>query len=96
VGFTSGTQSSKGAHGLALVRDNTLGLEVSGNYPWYDVTMSKPDYTPGEHVSAVYSASNTNTQIWYLKAFCYNEAPGDSSEVTRCITRSFVVMEIAA
>jgi hypothetical protein len=96
VGYTSGVNSSKGAHGLALVRDNTLGLEVNGNYPWYDVTINKPDYTPAEHVTAVYSASNTNAQTWYLKAWSYNETSGSTNEVTRCISRSFAIMEIVS
>jgi len=96
VGYDIGTQSNKGAHGVVIVRDNTLGLEINGSYPWYDALVTKPDYSPPDYVSAVYSASNTNAQTWYLKSFCYNEADGNSSEITNCISRSFVVLEIAA
>jgi|14_taG_2_1085336.scaffolds.fasta_scaffold57127_2 hypothetical protein len=96
VGYTSGVQSSRGAHGIVIVRDNTLGLEVNGNYPWYDATGGKIDYAPPDYVVATYSASNTNAQTWYLKSFCYNEEAGSSSETLKCISRSFVVLEVAA
>jgi len=96
VGYSAGTRSDKGAHGLVAVKNNAAGFDPNGTYPWYTgPSVLTPGYLPSDLLHVTCLAGDTNAQTWDLKSYAYNETNGSASESVLVVSRTFTVMEVS-
>jgi hypothetical protein len=94
VGMTDLTQSSKGAWGCSLVKDNVTGYQRS-NYPYYRAS-DMPSYSPDITQHWAITSGSTASATYYLKGFAYNEAAANQAQTFRTRNGQFTIMEIAS
>jgi hypothetical protein len=93
VGMSSQTQSSAGAWGCSLVKDNVTGYPRS-TYPNYTAS-SMPGYASdiSQHWEVI--SGSTASATYYLKGFAYNESGANQAQQFRSRHGQFTLMEIA-
>ena len=93
VGWSSGMNTSSGAHGQIITLNDTEAIDHA-DYPWYPhPTTLGSGYYPTGPVHGSFSLSNNNTVTVRLRAFGYVE--GGNTMTARYKGHSFSVLEIA-
>ena len=91
AGWRNHQQSSHGASGIRLKKDGSV--LTFGNYPGYPSENKTPAHAHDSTISAFY-ACTSGSQTWKLVQYAYNEANGNTSQITKSQKAMLHILEV--
>ena len=91
AGWRNHQQSSHGASGIRLKKDGSV--LTFGNYPGYPSANNTPAHAHDSNISAFF-ACTAGSQTWKLVQYAYNEASGNTSQITKSQKAMLHILEV--